>query len=99
MSELHRTRDRIVLAYPRPPELLGGLTRAETDIAQKLADGLSNEDIARLREASPRTVANQIAALYRKSNVRCRRELTLRLFGGRLCPIDTHTLEVLELLR
>jgi DNA-binding CsgD family transcriptional regulator len=37
--------------------------------------GASNQDIARTRGVSVRTVANQLAAVYRKLGVRSRAEL------------------------
>jgi hypothetical protein len=46
-----------------------------------------------LRGTSIRTTCNQIAAAHRKLEVRCRRELVLRLYGGALVPIDARALE------
>jgi DNA-binding CsgD family transcriptional regulator len=56
-----------------------GLTAAECDIVTLLLQGLSTGDIARLRERSYRTVANQLAAIYRKAGVASRAELVARL--------------------
>lgn len=86
------------LAYPIPLEVRSALTPSELQVACMLADGLSNDAIAAVRRASVRTVANQIATLYRKLGVRCRRECALRLYGGSLVPIERCRLEVLRSL-
>ncbi len=54
------------------------LTPAERDVASALLRGLSNDAIAVHRGSAPRTVANQIASLYRKLGVRSRAELAAR---------------------
>jgi len=67
------------------PVVTGGvgaaLTRAERAIAQDVAAGYSNAEIARRRGRSVRTIANQLAALYRKLGVGSRSELVRALFG------------------
>lgn len=61
---------------PRPhPEL----TAAEQDVALMMLRGLSNQDIARARATSTRTVANQVAAIFNKTGVTSRVELAARL--------------------
>lgn len=57
------------------------LTAAETQVAHLAARGLSSERIAKLRGSRARTVANQLAAAYRKLGVSGRRELRARLKG------------------
>lgn len=56
------------------------LTRAERAIAEDVAAGRSNAEIAQRRGRSVRTVANQLAALYRKLGVGSRSELVRALF-------------------
>lgn len=75
-----RKREFLVLSFPSPhPEWLGELTAAELSVALEVARGLSNAAIARQRGTSVRTVANQLASIYRKLVVRSRRELARRL--------------------
>ena len=62
------------------------LTRAERDVAKRAAAGDGNHAIARARGASPRTVANQLAAVFAKLGVRSRAELSHRLSGLDLEP-------------
>ncbi|HLK36962.1 MAG TPA: helix-turn-helix transcriptional regulator [Polyangiaceae bacterium] len=54
---------------------LGSLSASERCVAELVLEGRSNNEIAGLRSTSVRTVANQIAAVFRKLNVRSRREL------------------------
>jgi DNA-binding CsgD family transcriptional regulator len=51
------------------------LTGAEADLLARLLQGASNRDIAAARGTSVRTVASQLASLYRKLGVRGRTEL------------------------
>jgi DNA-binding NarL/FixJ family response regulator len=52
-----------------------GLTQAERDVVAGLVSGRRMAAIARERGTSPRTVAQQIASIYRKIGVSSRREL------------------------
>lgn len=52
------------------------LTAAERSVAELLLQGLSTPRIAALRGSRPRTVANQIAAIFRKAGVSSRAELS-----------------------
>ena len=51
------------------------LTPSERDVAARALRGQSNAAIARERETSLRTIANQLASIYAKLGVRSRREL------------------------
>ena len=76
-------RDFLVLSLPGgEPDLLARLAPAERDIVRGVLAGRSNAEIARARGTSPRTVANQLAALFRKLRVGSRAELVGRLQGG-----------------
>jgi DNA-binding NarL/FixJ family response regulator len=68
--------DLAVLSFPLPEVVLPeSLTDAEREIARALLDGSSNAEIAEARGTSARTVANQIASLFRKMKVQSRGEL------------------------
>jgi DNA-binding CsgD family transcriptional regulator len=51
------------------------LSAAERAVAELAARGLSNTEIARARRVATRTIANQLAGVYRKLGVSGRREL------------------------
>jgi DNA-binding CsgD family transcriptional regulator len=51
------------------------LTRAELEVASALLDGGTNQQIAAARGSSVRTVANQVASIFRKLGVGSRGEL------------------------
>jgi DNA-binding CsgD family transcriptional regulator len=54
------------------------LTAAEREIVGGVVDGQSNAEIARRRRRSVRTVANQLAAIFRRLGVGSRLELIAR---------------------
>lgn len=56
---------------PKAPEL----TQAEREVLELVLAGLSNAEIGSRRGRSPRTVANQIASLFRRLGVASRLEL------------------------
>jgi len=58
------------------------LTPAECLVARLLVDGLSHREIAARRGSTTRTVANQVASIFRKLDVSGRRELLLRAIAG-----------------
>jgi DNA-binding NarL/FixJ family response regulator len=71
--------DVALLSIPAQSEgALDSLTHAELSIARKLVDGRSNAEIARARGTSERTVANQVAAIFKKLRVGSRAELARR---------------------
>jgi DNA-binding CsgD family transcriptional regulator len=51
------------------------LTGAELQVAAALVEGASNQQIAIARGSSVRTVANQVASIFRKLGVRSRADL------------------------
>jgi DNA-binding NarL/FixJ family response regulator len=59
------------------------LTGTEQEIAREVLSGLSNAEIARKRGTAVRTIANQVASIYRKLQVRSRLELSLLTLAGR----------------
>lgn len=58
------------------------LTESEQDVALQAFRGATNEEIARARGASIKTVCNQLEAIYRKLGVASRVELVLLLRHG-----------------
>jgi DNA-binding CsgD family transcriptional regulator len=61
------------------------LTVAEREVAAAAVAGRSNREIAAARGASTRTVANQLASIYRKLGINSRAELAA-LWHGTLTP-------------
>lgn len=72
--------DLALLELP-PPEASfpPALTEAERDVAQRVFDGATNDEIARARGVSVKTVINQLETVYRKLGVTSRVELVLLL--------------------
>jgi DNA-binding CsgD family transcriptional regulator len=69
-----------VLSYPLLESMAElGLTAAEREILPHVLRGDSNLELARRRGTSSRTVANQVASIFRKLGVSCRTELAARL--------------------
>jgi DNA-binding CsgD family transcriptional regulator len=72
-----------VLSHPVDEPLpLKGLTEAEHQVAKDILDGLSNPQIALRRGTVPRTVAKQVASIFRKLGVGSRRQLAATHNGG-----------------
>lgn len=64
---------------PLPRGAPAHFTGAERAVLRHLRAGLSSSEIARARGTSPRTVANQLASMYRKMGVTSRHELIVSL--------------------
>jgi DNA-binding CsgD family transcriptional regulator/DNA polymerase III delta prime subunit len=60
----------------------GGLTPSERRIANLVADGKTNKEVAELLVISHRTVESALSQIYRKLDVRSRTELTRKLTAG-----------------
>lgn len=67
------------------------LSPGEADIASLLLKGLSHKEIARLRDSSEATVRQQAAAIYRKSGLGSRAELSAFFLEDLLAPDASHT--------
>jgi DNA-binding CsgD family transcriptional regulator len=76
-SELIRVA-ALLVPDDRPETTDALLTSAEREILVLLQRGLSNQEIANVRDRSVRTIANQVASLLRKTGSGSRRELTVR---------------------
>jgi DNA-binding CsgD family transcriptional regulator len=55
------------------------LSPAEGEVLRLLLRGYRNKEIAQVRKVSPRTVANQVASIFRKLGVQSRSELAAKL--------------------
>lgn len=72
--------DLAVLSFDSPaPRIPTSLTPAERDVLLRVLAGESNREIAAARGSSTSTVANQVAAVFRKLGVRSRAQLTRKL--------------------
>ena len=69
----------------RPPST-GGLTPTERRVAELVAEGLTNREVAALLFLSAKTVAAHLTSAYAKLGVRSRTELAHRLGG--IAPLD-----------
>lgn len=71
-----------VLSVARPDKALAGsLPPAELAVIRSFVEGASYSSISSERGTSPRTIANQITAVFRRLKVSGRGELMLRLFA------------------
>jgi DNA-binding NarL/FixJ family response regulator len=61
--------------------VLAALSRSEQLVALDAVSGLSNAAIASNRKRSVRTIANQLASIYRKLGITSRAELALIVLG------------------
>jgi len=77
-----RGEELIAFSFPaNQPRVPAELTPAEREVAELIAEGLSNAEIARRRSTASRTVANQIARIFEKLGVGSRSELVTLLLG------------------
>jgi DNA-binding NarL/FixJ family response regulator len=68
------------LVVSRPVEAVANeLSEAELRVAELVARGLSNEEVATLRSTSVRTVANQVAEILRKLEVPSRHHVAQKI--------------------
>jgi DNA-binding CsgD family transcriptional regulator len=57
------------------PQLLASLSASEQSVMRLVLEGKSNLEIARVRRRAVRTVANQVASIFRKLGIGSRCEL------------------------
>jgi DNA-binding CsgD family transcriptional regulator len=72
-----------VLSFALPESYAPVLTRAERDVALLVLAGNSHDDIAKIRGRATRTIANQVASVFRKLGVASRTELLVK-FGDQI---------------
>lgn len=70
---------KVVFVYPLAKPSVEGLTPAEAHVLSLLLDGHDNASIAEARSTSARTIANQVAEIFRKLGVASRAELAAKL--------------------
>ena len=68
----------IVTYRPSDAARVPTLTAAEREVLRGILDGRANDEIARARGTAIRTVANQVARIFKKMGVRSRVELAVR---------------------
>lgn len=75
--------DVLILSFPvhERAEFSALLTSAESEVLSSLRAGLTNREIANRRGVSVRTVANQIASLFRKLGVSSRLDAAITASG------------------
>jgi DNA-binding NarL/FixJ family response regulator len=74
----------LVVSFPVPTvPWQADLTAAEIDVVHDVLAGLSNAQIGKKRGTALRTVANQVAAVFRKLGVSSRLELSLYVLTDR----------------
>ena len=81
----------VFLDVPEPSRrgaVLDALTTAEREVAELVLDGCSNAEVADRRGTSARTVANQLAQIYRTLEVSSRAELCALLSERSSWPED-----------
>ena len=69
----------VLFEWSSAPLFLDGLTKAERDVVTGILRGESNGAIAKRRGTHVRTVANQVAGIFRKLGAGSRAELVARL--------------------
>lgn len=83
MSCLSDHRERFVFECALERRPLSQLTPSEQALASAVLLGESNLEIARRRNVSPRTIANQLHSIFRKLRVSSRGELAAALLRSR----------------
>ncbi len=69
----------VIELEPHPVVMPESLTAHERQVAALVLEGLTTAEMAETRGTSPRTIANQLASIYRKLGVASRAELVIAL--------------------
>lgn len=84
---VHRDEDELLDVRTQAKRAdLSALTPRQQEIAQLVAEGLSNPEIALRLALRPRTVTSHLEAVFAKLEIRSRTELTRLIVGGRAHP-------------
>jgi DNA-binding NarL/FixJ family response regulator len=94
----HPFEDHVVVSVPLSrPAAFAELTRCELEIAEGILAGRTMKELALSRKVSPRTIAQQVAAVHRKLGITSRHELVALVSRSRrtgsamsTCPDRTH---------
>ena len=89
--EEHDGLEFVLLDVPAPSgraEILAALTAAEREVAELVLGGCTNAEVASRRGTSARTVANQLARIYRTLEVGSRTELCALLSERNSVTLD-----------
>jgi DNA-binding NarL/FixJ family response regulator len=87
-----------IIGMPRPDaHLPDQLSPAECMVARALVEGKRHEEIARARDTSTRTIANQLASAFHKLRVSGRAELLCRLIRRPGTDLEVQSLPLSEL--
>jgi DNA-binding NarL/FixJ family response regulator len=75
--------DAVVLSFPIPQlDWQQRLSKTEIEVTRDVLAGLTNAGIAAKRGTASRTIANQIASIFKKLGVHSRIELSLLVLTG-----------------
>lgn len=81
--------ERWLVSYERPDGLLrAALSDAEREVTRLLVEGRTHSQMARVRNTSPRTIANQLGSSFRKLGVSGRTALVSKLLQLKVTPLS-----------
>lgn len=81
--------ERWLVSYERPDGVLrAALSDAEREVTRLLVEGRTHSQMARVRNTSPRTIANQLGSSFRKLGVSGRTALVSKLLQLKLSPLS-----------
>jgi DNA-binding CsgD family transcriptional regulator len=81
--------ERWLVGYRRPDqELATSLTDAECGVIRLLVEGRSHSEMSRIRDRSPRTIANQLGSAFRKLGASGRTALVAELLRQQHSPLQ-----------
>ncbi len=75
---------KVLFVHALPIRTIAGLSPAEQEVLALVLDGHDNASIAAVRRTALRTVANQLASIFRKVGVSSRAELAAAISAAEL---------------
>jgi DNA-binding CsgD family transcriptional regulator len=73
---------KVLFVHSLPTGTIAGLTPSEEEVLALVLAGHDNASIAAVRKTASRTVANQLASIFRKAGASSRAELAVRVSAG-----------------